>query len=124
MNDNRYPEIGLYYHNADSYDKVKEAYQNGEKVVGIVHATGTGKSFNALQLALDNKDRKIVYVVPSKGIIDHLKEIINSNPNLDFDRDFPNLEFRTYQSFISLEKHEIEDINCDLLILDEFHHIQ
>ena len=123
MNDSRYPEIGLYYHNADSYDKVRKAYESGEQVVGIVHATGTGKSFNALQLAYDNRDKKIVYVVPSNGIIEHLKEIINSNPNLDMERDFPNLEFRTYQSFISLERHEIEDIPCDLLILDEFHHI-
>ena len=123
MNDNRYPEIGLYYHNADSYDKVKAAYETGEKVVGIVHATGTGKSFNALQLAFDNKDKKIVYVVPSNGIIDHIKELINSNPNLDMDRDFPNLEFKTYQSFIPLSEDEIESIGCDLLVLDEFHHI-
>jgi superfamily II DNA or RNA helicase len=123
MNDSRYPELGLYAHNADSYTKIKSMIEDGQKVVGIVHATGTGKSFNALQLALDNKDKKIVYVVPSKGIIEHLREIINSNPNLDFDRDFPNLEFRTYQSFISLEEDEIRDIDCDLLILDEFHHI-
>ena len=120
---NKYPEIGLYDHNADSYDEVKASYEAGNNVVGIVHATGTGKSFNALQLAYDNKDKKTVYVVPSNGIIEHLKEIINSNPNLDMDRDFPNLEFRTYQSFISLERDEISDINCDLLILDEFHHI-
>ena len=123
MNDNRYPEIGLYYHNADSYDKVKEAYELGEKVVGIVHATGTGKSFNALQLAYDNRNKKVVYVVPSRGIIEHLKEIINSNPNLDLDRDFPNLEFRTYQSLVGLSKDEIKSIDCDLLVLDEFHHI-
>ena len=38
-------------------------------------------------------------------------------------RDFPNLEFRTYQSFISLDEEEISSIDCDLLILDEFHHI-
>ena len=120
---NKYPELGLYDHNAASYDEVKASYEAGNNVVGIVHATGTGKSFNALQLAYDNKDKKIVYVVPSNGIIEHLKEIINSNPNLDMERDFPNLEFRTYQSFISLERHEIEDIPCDLLILDEFHHI-
>ena len=120
---NKYPEIGLYDHNADSYDEVKASYEAGNNVVGIVHATGTGKSFNALQLAYDNKDKKIIYVVPSNGIIEHLKEIINSNPNLDMDRDFPNLEFRTYQSFVPLDTEEIRNIDCDLLILDEFHHI-
>ena len=56
MSDNEYKIVGLYDHNADSYNMVKAAYESGEDVVGIVHATGTGKSYNALQLAYDNKD--------------------------------------------------------------------
>ncbi|MBQ3474693.1 MAG: Helicase associated domain protein [Bacilli bacterium] len=123
MNNNEYTTIGLYDHNADSYNQVKSSFESGNDVVAIVHATGTGKSYNALQLAYDNKDKKIVYVVPSHGIIEHINKIIEDNPNLDLKRDFPNLEFRTYQSFISLSEDEISDINCDLLILDEFHHI-
>ena len=123
MNNNEYTTIGLYDHNADSYNQVKSSFESGNDVVAIVHATGTGKSYNALQLAYDNKDKKIVYVVPSHGIIEHINKIIEDNPNLELKRDFPNLEFRTYQSFISLSEDEIADINCDLLILDEFHHI-
>ncbi len=123
MNNNEFQTVGLYDHNVNSYEKIKTAFETGKDVVGIVHATGTGKSYNALQLAYDNKDKKIVYVVPSNGIIEHLKNIIENNPNLDLERDFPNLEFRTYQSFISLSKDEIQAINCDLLILDEFHHL-
>ncbi len=123
MNNNEFATIGLYDHNADSYKKIKSAFEMGEDVVGIVHATGTGKSYNALQLAYDNKDKKVVYVVPANGIIEHIKKIIDDNPNLDLKRDFPNLEFRTYQSFISLDREEIKNIKCDLLILDEFHHI-
>ena len=123
MSNNEYQTVGLYEHNANSYRKVKASFAAGEKVVGIVHATGTGKSYNALQLAYDNKDKKIVYVVPSNGIIEHVQKIIEDNPNLDMKRDFPNLEFRTYQSFISLSRNEIESIDCDILILDEFHHI-
>ncbi len=123
MINDEFQTIGLYEHNVESYKKVKKAFEAGQDVVGIVHATGTGKSYNALQLAYDNKDKKIIYVVPSIGIIEHIKKIIDDNPNLDMKRDFPNLEFRTYQSFISLDKKEIENIPCDLLILDEFHHI-
>ena len=123
MNNNEYTTIGLYDHNADSYNQVKSSFESGNDVVAIVHATGTGKSYNALQLAYDNKDKKIVYVVPSNGIIEHINKIIEDNPNLDLKRDFPNLKFRTYQSFISLSEDEISDIDCDLLILDEFHHI-
>ncbi len=123
MNNNEYQTVGLYEHNVASYQKIKAAFATGEKVVGIVHATGTGKSYNALQLAYDNKSQKIVYVVPSNGIIEHLKKLIADNPQLDLKRDFPNLEFRTYHSFISLDRKEIANIACDLLILDEFHHL-
>lgn len=119
---NEFQTVGLYDHNAESSRKIKKAFTE-EDIVAIVHATGTGKSYNALQLAYDNKDKKIVYVVPSNGIIEHLKKIIDGNPNLDMARDFPNLEFRTYQSFINMSLEEIEKVNVDMLILDEFHHI-
>ena len=123
MTSNEFQKVGLYEHNAESYKKIKRAYERGQNVAGIVHATGPGKTYNALELAYDNKDKKIIYVVPSSGITEHIKKIIEDNPNLDLEKDFPNLEFRTYQSFISLSKEEIQNIQCDLLILDEFHHI-
>ena len=115
--------VGLYPHNAESYREVRGAFALGERTVGIVQATGTGKSYNALQLAYDNRDKKIVYVVPSVSIIEHIKQIIRENPNLDLERDFPNLKFMTYSSFVNMSDEEISDIPCDLLILDEFHHI-
>lgn len=123
MMNNEFIKIGLYPHNAESYKKVKSAFDNGEQIVGIVQATGTGKTFQALQLALDNKDSKITYIVPSNAIIEHIENIINSNPNLDRNRDFPNLEFRTYHSLINMSRDELKNLNIDLLILDEFHHI-
>ena len=117
-----YKLLGLYDHNIESYEKIVESFEK-ENIVGIVHATGTGKSYNALQLALDNKDKKIIYITPSNGIIEHLKKIINDNQNLDLKGDFPNLEFRTYQSLINLSKEELSNLPCELLILDEFHHL-
>ena len=123
MNKDEFQTVGLYEHNAKCYKEVKKAYESGENVVGIVHATGTGKSYNALQLAYDNKDKKIVYIVPSNGIIEHIEKIISNNPNLDFKRDFPNLELRTYQSLVSLSKEELKKIEYDILIIDEFHHM-
>ena len=85
-----YNVIGLYQHNIDSYEKISNAFNNGKDVVGIVHATGTGKSYNALKLAYDNKDKKILYVVPTNAIIEHIEKIISDNPNLDLKRDFSN----------------------------------
>ena len=114
-------KLDLYEHNIESYEKVKEAYLD-KNIASIVHATGTGKSYNALQLARDNKDKKIIYVVPSNSIIEHLKELLKEN-NIDLEKDLPNLEFRTYQSFINMSKEELANLDVDLLILDEFHHL-
>ena len=77
--------LGLYNHNLKSYIKVREAFLEGEKIVGIIHATGTGKTLNALQLALDNKDKNIIFFTPYNSIIEHVKELINDNPNVDIE---------------------------------------
>ena len=119
---NNYEKVGLYEHNIESYEKVKEQFEK-DNFVALVQATGTGKTYNALQLAYDNPNEKIIYVVPGISIIEHIKEVINSNPNLDLERDFKNVEFRTYQSFINLSSKELKELNVSLLILDEFHHI-
>ena len=123
MNNNEFYEVGLYEHNANSYRKVREAYEKGENIVGIVHATGTGKTYIAEQLAKDNKDKKILWVVPNNSIVEHIENVIFNNPYLSREVDFKNVEFRTYQSFINMTREELENIDCDLLILDEFHHL-
>ena len=87
---NNYEKLGLYNHNIRSYEKVKEQLKK-DNIAAIVHATGTGKSFNALQLALDNKDKKIIYVVPNESIIEHLQELIENNEYLSMEEDFKNL---------------------------------
>ena len=112
---NEYTHVGLYNHNAESYNKIKQAFNDGQDRVAIIHATGTGKSYNALQLAYDNMDKKIIYIVPSYSIIEHIKELIEENPNLDFERDFSNLQFRTYQSLINMSEEELAKLNIDLL---------
>jgi len=117
----KYGVMGLYPHNVENYKKVIEALKK-EKISSIVHATGTGKSYIALELAYKYRDKQVVYVVPSNGIIEHLKEIIKEN-NMELERDFPNLHFRTYQSFVNLSREEIASIPCDMLVLDEFHHL-
>ena len=83
---------------------------------------GTGKSYVALNLLLKYKDKKALYIVPSNAIIEHLKEIISKN-NLSIEKDFPNLEFRTYQSLINLSREELSKLKVDLLVTDELHHL-
>ena len=115
--------LGLLPHNQKSYKKVKAAYDSGEKVVGILHATGTGKTYNALQLALDNQDKQIIYVTPYNSIIEHVRELIKENPEFDIDRDFKHVKFMTYAGLSKLSPEELEKLNVDMMILDEFHHI-
>ena len=114
--------LNLYEHNEEISSKVFDAFNKDEKRVAIVQATGTGKSYVALNLLLKYKDKKALYIVPSNAIIEHLKEIISKN-NLSIEKDFPNLEFRTYQSLINLSKEELSKLKVDLLVTDELHHL-
>ena len=84
---NNYEILGLYDHNIRSYEKVKQQFKK-DNIAAIVHATGTGKSFNALQLALDNKDKKIIYVVPYGSVIEHEKELIEQNETVSLEKIF------------------------------------
>ena len=117
----RLNNFNLYPHNKESYEKIKEGFKTSN-IVGIVHATGTGKSFNALEYVSDNTNENILYVVPSLGIIEHLKTIVVSS-GFDLEKDFPNLKFCTYMSFVNLSREELKNIKVDTLILDEFHHL-
>ena len=75
---NNYEKVGLYEHNIESYEKVKEQFEK-DNTVALIQATGTGKTYNALQLAYDNPNEKIIYVVPSVSIIEHIKEVISKS---------------------------------------------
>ena len=114
--------LNLYEHNEETSNKVFDAFNKDEKRVAIVQATGTGKSYVALNLLLKYKDKKTLYIVPSNAIIEHIKEIISKN-NLSIEKDFPNLEFRTYQSLINLSREELSKLDIDLLVTDELHHL-
>ena len=57
---NSYQKLNLYPHNIRTCEKVSNAFNNGEDIVSIIKATGTGKSYIGLNLALEHKDEKIV----------------------------------------------------------------
>ena len=118
-----YDVLKLLPHNITSYEKIINAYQLGELFVAIVHATGTGKTYNALQLILDNPDKKFVYVTPYNSIIEHIKKIIEDIRKIYPEYTFDNVEFMTYNGLTKKSNAEIADIDADYLILDEFHHI-
>ena len=61
------PELGLQKHQQDAYKSVQKAYENGNKA-SVVIPTGCGKSFIALQLMADNKDKNILFMAPTNTI--------------------------------------------------------
>ena len=127
--DHEFAVVGLYKHNAEAYREVRSAFYNGENIVGLVRATGTGKTFIGIQLIYDfntiikNTSDLIIWVFPNRSIIEHVIHSINSNPNLDLKRDFSNVRFITYSKIIKMTNNEIKNLKVGLLIVDEFHHI-
>ena len=114
--------LNLYPHNLEGYYDMKKAHEDGKKIISNVRATGTGKTFINLQFALDNQDKKGIYLAPSLSIIEHIQEIIKENPNISLS-DFSHVDFRTYQSLVNMSYEEIKNLECDFLIVDEFHHL-
>lgn len=115
-------ELNLYPHNKECVQEINASYANGEDILCCVRATGTGKLYIALEIALERPNSKILYFVPSVSIIEHINETIEEE-GLSLEEDFANLSIRTYQSLISLSKSEIANLVCDFLIVDEMHHL-
>ena len=118
-----YDILGMHKHNIDSYEAIKDTFLSGERFAAIVHATGTGKTFNALQLMLENPDKKFVFVTPYNSIIEHVRKImadvVKEHPEVNFN----NVQFYTYNSISKMSDEELKELEVDYLILDEFHHI-
>ena len=117
-------EVGLYKHNKEAYENVVKMFEQNDKVC-IIQATGTGKSFVALQLMYDflktNPNRHVKFLAPQNGILEQLREHIKS---LNVDSSvFNNVEFLTYQSLLNMTRKEIEDMDIDLMITDDFHRL-
>ena len=51
--------IKLKKHNEGTYEKIQEGFKRSKKVA-VIQPTGTGKSFLALKLLEDNKDKKAI----------------------------------------------------------------
>lgn len=118
-----YDVLGMLKHNIDSYEAIKDTFLSGENFAAIVHATGTGKTFNALQLMLENPDKKFVFVTPYNSIIEHVKSLMADVTKKYPEYNFNNVQFYTYNSIASMSDEELKNLEVDYLVLDEFHHI-
>ncbi len=110
--------FNLYPHNQIAYDMIKDAFDDGQNIASIVQATGTGKTFIAVNLAKEIFPKKMLFVAPTNAIIEHVEEVIKE---YGLEKSV-NIEFVTYQSFINKSITDIKNIKYDYLVVDEFHH--
>lgn len=111
--------IVLKPHNMETYKKVTDKLNESNKVA-VIHPTGTGKMYIALKLLEENKEKKAIYVAPSKPILHDIKKNIFAEGMTM--QDFPNLKRITYQKLARLTDEEIENLGAEIIVLDEFHH--
>ena len=125
------PELGLQKHQQDAYKSVQKAYENGNKA-SVVIPTGCGKSFIALQLMADNKDKNILFMAPTNTIKNQMynyiaKYIVGEEPTAErtsrmiADEYFPHLKIMLYPSLLRVKNEQMEKINADIIIMDELH---
>lgn len=125
------PELGLQKHQQDAYKSVKKAYETRSKA-SVVIPTGCGKSFIALQLMADNKDKRILFMAPTNAIKNQMynyiaKYIANEEPTSErtsrmiADEYFPNLKIMLYPSLLKVKEEQMEKLNADIIIMDELH---
>lgn len=108
--------IELYEHNQTAYDAaVSMLAQTGK--AAVIHPTGTGKSFIGFKLCEDNPDAVICWLSPSEYIFTTQLENLAATG-----ADVPeNIVFLTYAKLMLMSKGEIESLQPDYIVLDEFH---
>ena len=125
------PELGLQQHQQDAYKSVQKAYETKDKA-SVVIPTGCGKSFIALQLMVDNKDKRILFMAPTNAIKMQMynyiaKYIVGEEPSSNrparmiADEYFPNLKIMLYPSLLRVTDEQMEKLNADIIVMDELH---
>ena len=125
------PELGLQKHQQDAYKLVQRAYKNGNKA-SVVIPTGCGKSFITLQLMADNKDKRILFMAPTKTIKNQMynyiaRYVVGEEPTKErttrmiAENYFPNLKIMLYPSLLKVKDEQMSRLNSDIIIMDELH---
>ena len=109
--------INLFKHNETAYKAAVTMLSERGKAA-VVHPTGTGKSFIGFKLCEDNPDKTILWLSPSRYIYQtQLENLTETSDGYQPE----NVIFYTYAKLMNIEPEEIETIDPDYIILDEFH---
>lgn len=109
--------IDLYPHNEEAYIAAIQMLAETNRTA-IIHPTGTGKSFIGFKLCEDNPNKTVCWLSPSVQIYrTQLENLMKSTggfcPN--------NIKFYTYHKLNLMSDEELDGIQPDYIILDEFH---
>ncbi|MBQ9806472.1 MAG: Helicase associated domain protein, partial [Clostridia bacterium] len=109
--------IQLFSHNQAAYLAALEMLHETGKAA-IVHPTGTGKSFIGFKLCEEFPKSMVCWLSPSEYIfktqIENLKAVSDGyEPQ--------NVKFFTYAKLMNMDTAELELIQPDYIVLDEFH---
>ena len=124
-------ELELQEHQQDAYTAVQKTYEQGNRAA-VVIPTGCGKSFIALKLMEDNRDKNILFLAPTIAIKNQMynyiaKYIVGEEPTSErpariiAKEHFPNLEIRLYQTLLKVSDENMEKYHADIIIMDELH---
>ncbi|PZT57452.1 Helicase associated domain protein [Paenibacillus silvae] len=103
--------IDLYPHNQETYEKIIVAWETQNRVA-TVQATGTGKSMLILKCLFTYPEGKKLVLAPSNHILDQLAGKVD---------ELPNTILMTYAKLALMKQREIEQLNVNIIVLDEFH---
>lgn len=109
--------VQLFEHNQRAYAAV-EAMLSSTRKAAVIHPTGTGKSYIAFRLIEAHAEARFLWLSPSEYIFKTQREsLAHSDPEMTLE----NVRFLTYAKLMLLSPAQIEDLEPDYIILDEFH---
>lgn len=109
--------IELFAHNQKAYESALQMLEDEHKTA-VIHPTGTGKSFIGFQFVDEHPGWTICWISPSDYIFQTQLENVSK---VKKDISFANLCFLTYAKLMNMSLEELDALQPDLIILDEFH---
>ncbi len=113
-------------HNIPTYQLIEEFFEENGQRLGLVQATGTGKSFIAIQMLKDfcfsQKGVKALYLTSQKPIIQQFETHL-CDLGLDTKENLEKVDRIIYKNLLSLSEEELALLEYDYIILDEFHRV-
>lgn len=109
--------LHLFVHNRQAYEQALTMMAQTGKAA-VIHPTGTGKSFIGFQLCADYPDKRICWLSPSEYIFKTQLENLKAAAGGYIPE---NVTFYTYAKLMLMSPADMEKIQPDYIILDEFH---